>query len=190
MANTVEVGVQAGLNMLAIASGSVAITWPRHEKGKLMKIKRQAEGLFTTFATFKVHNGGVTLRNCTEDEVLMRVKALMQTTRYRPIVFFVNRDNEKVPLFIPKNGVINTRPNIGTEFIGANMMRLDHLPAAIDILQKFVYVPSEVVEGKAPRAYDISGLKQLFQTGYMLNPFTRFPFSRVDIRPTNNWRSH
>lgn len=186
MADTVEAGVQAGLNMLT-ARGLILVTWEHHEKGKRLVIHFKSARVFTTSASFGTHNSE-TRRDCTEDEVIVRLRAMMRTTRYKPIVFFVNGDNEKIPLLVPKTDVIDTRPDVGTEFIGADMMRLDHPPAPIDILQKFAYVPSEIVGGKAPRAYEISGLRHMFETGHALNPFTRVPFNRNNIRPTNNWR--
>jgi hypothetical protein len=146
MADTVEARVQAGLNMIAIARGNVAIKW-HHEPSKIMKIKLRSFGIFNTFVKFGAHDKG-TQRDYMEDEQFARVRAMMRTSRYIPIVVFVNGDHEEIPL---KSDLIDIRPDIGTKFIGADMMPIDHVPAlTVNILQKFVDIQSEAADGRAP----------------------------------------
>jgi hypothetical protein len=137
MASTVKASVQMGLHMLTVAKGNVRITWERHERYKYIQIKTKSGPIsrpkFSVFVRMG-ENSEVELQDCSENDVLLQLRGMMRTTRFRPVVLFVTPRGEGIPLFVPKSDVINTRPSIGTEFIGANMMPLNHPPAPIDIL--------------------------------------------------------
>jgi sarcosine oxidase delta subunit len=115
---------------------------------------------------------------------------MMRTSRFKPAVLYLNTNRDEIPLFVPRNDAINMTPLTGTEFIGADMLRLNHRPSNIDIWRHYVFIPNEFVGGKAPRAYHMDGLREWFRTGHTTNPHTMVPLRKENIKRTNAWQTY
>lgn len=102
----------------------------------------------------------------------------IENGNYHPIEF--PRRN-----LIPANAITNGNRNTlhrNTEFIGANFLRLNNRPAANNISKNYVYLQSELRNGKAPRAYHLRGLRNWFAAGHSTNPFSRANLTQKNMR--------
>jgi hypothetical protein len=82
------------------------------------------------------------------------------------------------------NAIANGNRNAlhqNTEFIGANFIPLNNRPSA-NTLKDYVYLQSELQNGRAPRAYHYEGLRRWLASGRSTNPFSREYLTRNNMR--------
>lgn len=85
----------------------------------------------------------------------------------------------------PVGPVANGKKNVihqNTEFVGANFLPLNNRPSANNLAKNYVYLHSELRNGKAPRVYHAQGLQSWLERGKETNPFSRASLKHHNMR--------
>jgi hypothetical protein len=101
-----------------------------------------------------------------------------------PNVYLADQNN-RVPLYIAYEHIANGHPNAldaNTEYIGANFMPLNNRPSNKNLALNYVYLHSELKNGRAPRAYHANGISRWAESGRTNNPITREPLFLDNMR--------